>query len=147
MGLRTLWSVQDLLQQDSQLGAVGDVRRESWVKPGSAELVISTSLSRGLGQESPGRKRPENLLPVEAEGGFPCGSDRMFKNQLHGSQIARKGGWGLGFLSVSSHKDRGRGKGRSSLGLPPWTPRDSRSIGGDPILCWRRLAVRVSPAC
>ena len=98
---------------------------ESWVKPGSAELVISTSLSRGLGQESPGRKRPENLLPVEAEGGFPCGSDRMFKNQLHGSQIARKLGWGLGFLRTEAE-----GRVAAHWACPPGLPGAVRASAG-----------------
>lgn len=132
MGLRTLWSVQDLLPQDPQLGVVGDVRGESWVKPRSTELVISTSLSRGLGRGSAGRKGPEDLVPVEVEEGFLCGSDRMFKTQLHESQTARKSGWGLGFLSVSSRKERGRGKGCSSLGLPPGLPETIGASAGTP---------------
>ena len=69
---------------------------------------------------------------MEVEEGFPCGSDRMFKTQLHESQTARKSGWGLGFLSVSSRKERGRGKGCSSLGLPPGLPGTRGVLEGTP---------------
>lgn len=51
-----------------QLGAVGGVRGEHWMKPGSTELVTSPSLFRRVEQGSPGRKRPGNLVPVEVQG-------------------------------------------------------------------------------
>lgn len=97
------------------------------LNPGLQSLSSPLVYPGGWGRSLLEKKRPENLLPVEAEGAFPCGSDRVFKNQLHGSQIARKLGWGLGFLRTEAE-----GRVAAHWACPPGLPGAVGALAGTP---------------
>lgn len=103
-------------QVRAQLGAVGGLRGERWVKPWPAEHVTPTRSFRGLGQGPPEKKGLGTWCP------------RGFEKQLRGSRMREGMAGGGGLQGTLTIRAEGEGVDTGS----PWQWEGSR---GHPPRC------------